>query len=308
MSEKKSSGSRRSAAAFQWTDPIPCPPVERHHVRKTRVPVPKKRRLQGETMSIRIGSCTLPAGELKYRIADAEKDLPVIFIHGAAGDSRQFHYQLEYFKDKRTVIAVDLPGHGRSVVDGLPGMKDYANAVAAVIEAEKIERCVLAGHSMGGGVILEAYRSLPEKIAGLVFLSTGAKLPVSDLVFDFLEKDYNVFCEFLVKLSYSRALPEEVRQMVLKEAQSLEPVRVKNDFRICASFDYTDMLKGVGVPSIVLACTGDKMVPHDVSRTLAAGMPGARLEVCEGEGHMPYFERHEEVNERISDFIRGLNA
>ncbi|HSV95428.1 MAG TPA: alpha/beta hydrolase [Spirochaetota bacterium] len=259
-------------------------------------------------MAIRIKSCATPVGELKYRMAEGGSAPPIIFIHGAAGDSRQFHYQLEYFRGKRTVVAVDLPGHGRSAIETLPSMADYVGAVAAVVEAEKVGRCVLAGHSMGGGIILEAYRSFPEKIAGLVFLNTGAKLPVSDLVFDFLDKDFKVFCEFLVKLSYSKALPEEVRQMVLKEAQSLDPVRVKNDFRICASFDYTSMLKEVGVPSIVLACTGDKMVPLDVSRTLAAGMPGARLEVCEGEGHLSYFERHEEVNERIAEFIESLNA
>ncbi|MCU0843940.1 MAG: alpha/beta hydrolase [Spirochaetes bacterium] len=259
-------------------------------------------------MTIKIKSCSMPPGELKYRMAEVHDSVPVIFIHGAAGDSRQFQFQLEYFKGKRTVVAIDLPGHGKSVIETLPVMADYVAAVAAVLEAEKMDRCVLAGHSMGGGIIMEAYRSFPEKIAGLVFLSTGAKLPVSDLVFDFLDKDYRVFCEFLVKLSYSKALPEEVRQMVLREARSLDPVRVKNDFRICASFDYTDMLREVGVPSMVLACTGDKMVPHDVSRALAAGLPGARLEVLEGEGHLPYFERHQEVNGLIAEFIEGLNA
>ena len=259
-------------------------------------------------MSVHSKSGTTPAGELKYRMAGAEGGLPLVFAHGAAGDSRQFHYQLEYFGGKRTVAAVDLPGHGRSTMKGLPSMTDYVDAVAAVLEAESMERCVLAGHSMGGGIILETYDRVPEKIAGLVFLSTGATLPVSDLVFDFLDKDFKVFCEFLVKLSYSRALPEEVRQMVLKEAQSLDPALVRNDFRICAAFDYTDMLKRVSVPAIVLACTGDKMVPHTVSRHLAEGISGARMEVCEGDGHMPYFERHEEVNERIERFIQSLNT
>lgn len=259
-------------------------------------------------MSIAIKSCVTPAGEVHYRTAAMENGVPIIFVHGAAGDSRQFQYQLEYFKGKRTVAAIDLPGHGRSKLEGLPTMKDYAGAVSAVIEAEKMERCVLAGHSMGGGVILEAYRSFPEKVAGLIFLSTGAMLPVSDLVFDFLDRDYGVFCEFLVKLSYSRALPEEVRRTVLKEAQSLDAALVKNDFRICASFDYTDMLKTVAVPSIVLACARDKMVPREVSGALAEGIPGARMEVYEGEGHMPYFERHEEINRHIGEFIDGLNA
>lgn len=259
-------------------------------------------------MSVHIESCATPAGELKYRMAGVKGGLPLVFVHGAAGDSRQFHYQLEYFGGTRKVAAVDLPGHGRSTMKGLPSMKDYVDAVTAVLEAERMERCVLAGHSMGGGIILEAYDRVPEKVAGLVFLSTGATLPVSDLVFDFLEKDFKVFCEFLVKLSYSRALAEEVRQMVLKEAQSLDPALVKNDFRICAAFDYTDMLKRVSVPAIVLACTGDKMVPHTVSRRLAEGIPGARMEVCEGDGHMPYFERHKEVNERIEHFIQSLNT
>lgn len=259
-------------------------------------------------MSVQIKSCATPAGEVKYRMVGAEGGLPLLFVHGAAGDSRQFHYQLEYFREKRTVAAVDLPGHGRSTIQGLPSMKDYVDAVTAVLETESMERCVLAGHSMGGGIILETYDRVPEKIAGLVFLSTGAKLPVSDLVFDFLEKDFKVFCEFLVKLSYSRALAEEVRQTVLREAQSLDPALVRNDFRICAAFDYTEMLKRVHVPAIVLACTGDKMVPHTVSRLLAEGITGAHMEVCEGDGHMPYFERHEEVNDRIERFIRSLNT
>ena len=259
-------------------------------------------------MSVHIKGRALPAGELKYRFSGAKSGLPVVFVHGAAGDSRQFHHQLEYFAGKRPVAALDLPGHGRSTFEGLPSMKDYVDAVAALLEAEGLDRAVLAGHSMGGGIILETYDRLPEKISGLVFLSTGAKLPVSDLVFDFLDKDFNVFCEFLVKLSYSRALPEELRQEVLSEAQSLDPDRVRNDFRICAAFDYTDMLKEVAAPAMVLACTGDKMVPLDVSRHLAEGIPGARIEICEGEGHMPYFERHGEVNELIESFVQSLNA
>jgi pimeloyl-ACP methyl ester carboxylesterase len=97
---------------------------------------------------------TRPArwGTLSYRKNGDFPGTAIILIHGAVGDSRLFRYQLKYFGSRYKTIAVDLPGHGHSYAENMPGMDDFINAIEFLLEAEEIGSCVLVGHSMGGGV------------------------------------------------------------------------------------------------------------------------------------------------------------
>ena len=255
-------------------------------------------------MTTDMKQCDYTGGSVYYRMAGPGDGLAIVFIHGSGGDSRLYFQQMQYFSGSYRVIAVDLPGHGKSVVEADPVLEDYACAVEAVIDNEKIDSCVLVGHSMGGGVILELYRRIPRKIAALVFISTAAALPVSDVVFDLAEKDYVTFCQFLVKLSYSKNAPQMFRDLALKELASIDKNIIINDFRICSKFNYEEMLPGIACPALVISNRGDKMVPAGISEALKDGIPGAEIALYDTDGHMAYLEQHEAVNRDIDQFIR----
>ena len=97
-------------------------------------------------------------GTLAYRKSGDFPGTALILIHGAVGDSRLFRFQLRHMGDRRTTIALDLPGHGNSRGDGIPTLDDFIDAIEDLRDGEGIGSFVLAGHSMGGGVCLEAAR------------------------------------------------------------------------------------------------------------------------------------------------------
>src|SRR5688500_10480985 len=82
--------------------------------------------------------------------------LPVVLVHSLAGNSTHWSRQLEHLRRTRRGVALDIRGHGRSEPpkDGDYTIAAMAGDVAAVVDALGLERFVLVGHSMGGGVAL----------------------------------------------------------------------------------------------------------------------------------------------------------
>ena len=100
---------------------------------------------------------------------------PLVFVHGAAEDGRAWQPQLAALADEFTVVAWDEPGAGRSS-DVLPdfGLADYANCLAAVIEALALGPAHVAGLSWGGTLAQELYRHHPGLVATLILIDTYA--------------------------------------------------------------------------------------------------------------------------------------
>ena len=88
--------------------------------------------------------------EIHYRVAGNGQ--PVMLLHGFAEDGRIWDQMASHLSETYTVIAPDIPGSGQSgmLADEHAGMNGYAEAIHAIFVAEKIEKAVMIGHSMGG--------------------------------------------------------------------------------------------------------------------------------------------------------------
>ena len=88
---------------------------------------------------------------------------PLVLVHGFLGSHEMFHLLMDALSNHFEVIAVDLPGHGKSVVDkNSYSIVDYANAIVEVLEHEGIKEANWLGHSLGGYITLAA---LAENLA-----------------------------------------------------------------------------------------------------------------------------------------------
>lgn len=96
--------------------------------------------------------------------------IPVLFVHGLAGDRHVWTNQLEHVRLARRAVALDLRGHGESepAKNGDYTIQGYADDVVAVADALKIQRFVLVGHSMGGAVAGAVAGRQPDRVAGLL--------------------------------------------------------------------------------------------------------------------------------------------
>lgn len=104
---------------------------------------------------------------LAYRTAGRSKNaVPLVLLHGFCEDQQLWAPLLPGLKNTR-LLTIDLPGFGGSDLPLAPGMDVYAEAVCAVLNERGIERCVLAGHSMGGYTALAFAQHFPERLSGL---------------------------------------------------------------------------------------------------------------------------------------------
>src|SRR5229473_7230375 len=93
-----------------------------------------------------VGKTTLPDVA-----PDFSRGRKLVLLHGAGSNGHAWHYQYEHLGNRHSPIALDLPGHGHSSgVEGLRAVEDYADFVAAFLDALKIKSAVILGHSMGG--------------------------------------------------------------------------------------------------------------------------------------------------------------
>lgn len=102
------------------------------------------------------------------------KDTPaIVFVHGWCCDKGYWKDQIPYFEKKHTVVALDLAGHGDSGIGRADWtIESFAADVATVVEALKLKKVILVGHSMGGPVSLEAARLMPGRVIGVIGVDT----------------------------------------------------------------------------------------------------------------------------------------
>lgn len=102
-----------------------------------------------------------------------EGEPAVVFVHCWCCDQSYWKNQAPVFEKKYTVVTLDLAGHGESGMGRKEWtIQSFAGDVVAVVEALDLKRVILVGHSMGGPVVLEAARQLPERVIGVVGVDT----------------------------------------------------------------------------------------------------------------------------------------
>lgn len=96
-------------------------------------------------------------------------DTTLLFVHGSYIDQEYWKEQVNYFKDKYTVVTMDLPGHGKSGKDRNDWSLDgFAEDVNTIINELNLKNVILIGHSMGADINLIASTSHPENIIGFI--------------------------------------------------------------------------------------------------------------------------------------------
>jgi pimeloyl-ACP methyl ester carboxylesterase len=106
---------------------------------------------------------------------------PLVFIHGAFGDAHLFEPQWQYFTSKYKVLRYDLRGHGRTGASGLERytMETYADDLAALLDATRIDLATVCGVSWGGSIAQIFAIKYPEKLKGMVLAGSSVSMSLS---------------------------------------------------------------------------------------------------------------------------------
>ena len=127
----------------------------------------------------------------------------IVFIHGAINDHSVWIQQTRYLAHHgQAVLAVDLPGHGRS--EGPPlSVVEAGRWIVELVNAAGLQRVALAGHSMGSLIALEAAARLGERARHLFMIGTAYPMKVSDTLLDLCRRDADKAIDLVNSLSIS---------------------------------------------------------------------------------------------------------
>ena len=114
----------------------------------------------------------------------------VVFIHGVQNDHSVWCLQTRYFANHGfNVLAVDLPGHGRSKGAALASVGEMAAWLVALLDATGVARAMLVGHSLGSLIALETSFLAPARVGRVALLGAAYPMNVSDALLDAARED-----------------------------------------------------------------------------------------------------------------------
>jgi pimeloyl-ACP methyl ester carboxylesterase len=232
----------------------------------------------------------------------------IVFLHGAGGSHHTFRDQWAGLKGVVRLVIPDLPGHGRSGGTPPESVDAYAAWVVDFLKEIGLDRFILAGHSMGGAVALQAALGGLKGLEALVLLGTGARLRISPVIFEGIGERFPQFAPELVGWMTSAASSDLLREDVTSDVLSTRPATFLADFHACNAFDVMNRLDAIRVPTLVISGDDDRLTPLKYGEYLAVNIPGAVLKIIHGAGHLAMLEKAAEVNAVITSFVHSLEG
>lgn len=241
--------------------------------------------------------------------------ISLIFIHGWSCDGRYWQKQIPVFAKEYQVITVDLAGHGHSSLDRAEfSMLSFANDVKAIIDKENIERAILIGHSMGGGVIAEAARLMPEKVVGIVGIDTlqnvAERTPqsvIDEMVKPF-EADFKSAAQNFVSPMFLKGTDQQLVNWV-KEDMSSAPKKIAlNAFRNYlgqyVSGEAATVFKDITIPVVSINARLWPTAPEENRKHIK----NYQLFYIEETGHFPMLEKPDEFNMLLEKALNSIES
>ena len=229
----------------------------------------------------------------------------VVFVHGAGQDHTVWVLPTRYFaRHSRNVLAVDLPGHGRSEGEALVGIEAMADWIVAVLDAAGVERAAVVGHSMGSLVALEAAVRHPGRVRAIALVGVAVPMPVSDVLLTSSDRNDPAAVDMLTLWGHSPAAhlggnATPGMWMLGGGRRLLERSRpgvIHRDLDACNR--YLTGLEGaprLKCPALLILGRRDSMTPLRSARDICGAIPGAETVVLEGAGHALLAERPDPV-------------
>lgn len=238
----------------------------------------------------------------------------MVFVHGAASDHSVWALQSRYFAHHGcNVLAVDLPGHGRSKGEPLPSVVAIADWLVAALDVMHLERAILVGHSMGALAALDMAGRHPGRVAKLALLGAAVPMPVSDILLDAAKQDDHVAFELINGWSFSPAdqlggnrLPGVwMTGNAMRLMERSRPGVLHTDLLACNLYaDGLTAAAAIRCPALLIAGQRDQMAPAKSTAALIAALKDKHVFTIPDCGHSLMTEAPDVVLDALREFLR----
>jgi pimeloyl-ACP methyl ester carboxylesterase len=237
----------------------------------------------------------------------------VAFVHGAGLDHSWFGLQSRYFGyHGRNVLAVDLPGHGRSEGPPLPAIEAMADWLSMLLKKVKLEKASIVGHSMGSLVAVEFAARHPAQCERIALIAVGYPMKVAEPFLEAARR--NDYAAFDMHTIWGHAAqvpfgsnPNPGMWMygdTLARLERLASGVLYNDLK--ASNDYgsgAESAAKVKCPALLILGRRDVMTPPRAAKLLQEKIAGAKTVEVGPSGHSLMAEAPDATLDALIDFI-----
>lgn len=249
-------------------------------------------------------------------VEDVGQGPPVVLWHSFLHHGGMWKQQIESLRARHRVLCIDAPGHGRSpVVRRAFDLDDCARAVTEILDARSVDRAAFAGLSWGGMVAIALAAMAPARVSSLALFDTSARRePRIKLA------RYFALGAVFRTIGAVPALSRQIVPIMFSEQTRREnPKLVEEWLAYVGALDGESVwqalrcimlrrerladLARVRVPTMVVVGEHDVAQPRVEAQAIAAAIPGARLEIVRGAGHLTAVERPREVSALLASFL-----
>lgn len=245
---------------------------------------------------------------------DFDPQLPtVVFIHGAGMDHTVWTLYARYHaRHGRSVLSVDLPGHGKSEGEPLASVEEMADWVLAMLNAAGVSKAHLLGHSMGSLVALEAAARAEIEILGVGLLGTAYPMAVGAPLLAAAKANDHAAIDMIALFGFDADAqlggnPVAGVNMLNTGVRLMERAAdgvIHNDLNACNAYDNgTAAAQNVSCPVTLILGQRDKMTPVKATRGLLDALAHGRVEVLPGCGHMMMVEAPEKTHQAMAKML-----
>jgi len=250
---------------------------------------------------------------------------PLILIQGSNTRLEAWYYQIEYFKDRMTVIAFDNRGAGKSSRPNYPYtmamyVEDTNNLLNHLNIKEKVHLC---GISMGGEIAQEFVLKYPERVKTLILIATEPNVDPTkfnqtiEVYYEMDNMNFDQKFQLLFPILYTNTFKKKIRrdkelnEKLKKEMNFMFTTEYApqlndliNQFKALTEFDTIDSLHKIIQPTLILVGSKDIRNPPERSKLIHERIPNSKLEILENLKHGLIIEAPEIVNNSIWNFIK----
>ena len=237
---------------------------------------------------------------------------PIIFVHGAGGNTLVWHNQIPYFAPTYKVLTFDHRGWGRSLCTPNESHARYfSEDLKAVLDDAGIERTSLVCQSMGGWTGMHFALSNPERVSCLVLSATPGGIKTTKVMDDLRDLDLNRRTQNQDSSNWKKpqiALAPDAFERNPKNAFLYRLMTELNEQRQSPS-GITDMmicpskLSKFSIPTLMISGGKDRIFSTETLEQVCTEIPGAQIVSIEDSGHSPYFESPERFNQYVESFV-----
>ena len=242
---------------------------------------------------------------------------PVVFLHGFPHHRGLWAPQLAALLGHARCIAPDLRGFGETTAAEPYSMDRYADDLACLLDALRIEKVVVCGLSMGGYVALAFWRRHRGRVRALILADTKAgadseegRRKREEMIALARDRGSAAVADSMINGMVGKSTREKVPEIADSVHRMLESAPVDGVVGALRAMmsrpDSTPTLDTIDVPTLILVGEEDVLTPPKEAELLHRGIRGSRLEVISGAGHVSNLERPAAVNHVIGEFLASV--